>query len=370
MLPQFPGLDGGKLGHWGNQSDANWMDLRWNATDLGNVLSGVFRGAGVTVPKGVCVRLGDRGELSACFNPMTLCYEAVWSGGFVRFSAVRHGLMEGLILDGTPLPRPEGKTPEKPFVYHGFYRHGNRIVFAYRIGDVELLDAPWVEDGHFTRIVAPADKHPLAHLTRGGGPARWPQILTTRGTIGHQGAYAIDTIEPPFQNPWNALLFFSDHDFLPDGTAMVSTIQGDVWRVEGLDDTLQNVRWKRYASGLHQALGLVVAEGKVYVLGRDQITRFARPGRRRRGRLLRVFQQCLRDLARRPRFHLRTPARFVRPLLHRVGQAGPVADLGRRPIDPGDRDRLPQPGRPGARSRRHADGPGLRGGMDAGLDGP
>ncbi len=54
---------------------------------------------------------------------------------------------------------------------------------------------------------------------------------------------------------------------------MLSTIQGDVWHVEGLDDTLQNVRWKRYASGLHQALGLVVAEGKVYVLGRDQITR-------------------------------------------------------------------------------------------------
>ena len=273
LLPQFPGLDGGRLGHWGNQSDANWMDTRWNATDLGNLLSGVFRGAGVTVPKGVCVRLGDRGELSACFNPTTLCYEALWSGGFVRFSATRHGLIDGLILDGTPLPRPEGKVPEKPFAYHGFYRHGNRIVFAYRIGDVELLDAPWVEDGRFTRIVAPADKHPLAHLTRGGGPHRWPQVLTTRGTLGHQGPYAIDTIEPPFQNPWNALLFFSDHDFLPDGTAMVSTIQGDVWRVEGLDDTLRNVRWKRYASGLQQALGLVVAEGKVYVLGRDQITR-------------------------------------------------------------------------------------------------
>jgi putative heme-binding domain-containing protein len=273
LLPQFPGLDGGKQGHWGNQSDANWMDMRWNATDLGNLLCGVFRGEGVTVPKGVCVRLGDRGELSTCFNPMTLCYEALWSGGFVKFSAVRHGLMEGLILDGTPLPRPEGKAPEQPFVYHGFYRHGNRIVFAYRIGDVEFLDAPWVEDGRFTRLVAPADKHPLAHLTRDAGPRRWPQVLSTRGTLGHQGPYAIDTIEPPFHNPWNALLFFSDHDFLPDGTAMVSTIQGDVWRVEGLDDSLGNVRWKRYASGLHQALGLVVAEGKVYVLGRDQITR-------------------------------------------------------------------------------------------------
>jgi azurin len=83
----------------------------------------------------------------------------------------------------------------------------------------------------------------------------------------------VDTIEPPFKNPWNALLFFGDHDFLPDGTAMICTMQGDVWRVDGLDAGLEHVRWRRFASGLSHALGLVVADGQVYVLGRDQITR-------------------------------------------------------------------------------------------------
>ena len=175
-------------------------------------------------------------------------------------------------MDGTALPRPEGKTPDAPFVYHGFYRHGNRVIFAYRIGDTEMLDAPWVEDGKFQRIVAPAADHPLASWTQ-GGPAQWPQVLATRGTRGDTRPYAIDTIEPPFDNPWKALLFFGDHDFLPDGTAMLCTMQGDVWRVEGIDEALTSVRWRRYASGLHQALGLVVAEGHVYVLGRDQITR-------------------------------------------------------------------------------------------------
>ena len=228
----------------------------------------------MTVPKGVCVRLGDRGELATCFNPETLCYEAVWSGGFVKFSATRHGLMDGLIMDGTPSPRPAGAKPAKPFVYHGFYRYGKRVVFAYRIGDVELLDAPWVENGRFTRAVAPADKHPLAAAIR-GGPPQWPQVVVTKGSLGRAGSwpYVVDTIEPPVKNPWNALLFFGDHDFFPDGTALVCTIQGDVWRVQGLDQTLEKVRWKRFASGLHQALGLVVADGKAYVLGRDQITR-------------------------------------------------------------------------------------------------
>ncbi|HUE13885.1 MAG TPA: DUF6797 domain-containing protein, partial [Planctomycetaceae bacterium] len=266
------GLDGGKYGHWGNQNEAVWTDDRWNRTDLGALMCGVFRGAGVTVPRAVCIRLGDTGQLSACFNPDTLCYDALWQGGFVKFSNVRHGFMHGLLMDGKALDRPAGTRPSQPFVYHGYYRHGKRVIFSYRIGEVEYLDAPWVEDGKFTRQVARAEKHPLAALTR-GGPAQWPQILETHGKRGQGRPYAVDTVEPPFKNPWNALLFFGGHDFLPDGTAFLCTMQGDVWRVDGLDDNLEHVHWRRIASGLHHALGLVVADKSVYVLGRDQITR-------------------------------------------------------------------------------------------------
>jgi azurin len=272
LLPQYPGLDGGKLGHWGNQNEDTWADGRWNEADLGTLISGVFQGAGVNVRKGVCVRLGEQGELAVCFNPETLCYEALWRGGFVKLSNVRHGFLNGLLLDGTALPRPEGKKPDQPFVYHGYYRHGKRVVFAYRIGATEYLDAPWVEDGRFVRQVAPVQDHPLAHLTR-GGPPQWPQVLTTRRTLGQARPYAVDTIEPPFDNPWKAPLFFGDHDFLPDGTAILCTMQGDVWRVEELDASLTSVRWRRIASGLHQALGLLVVDGVVHVLGRDQLTR-------------------------------------------------------------------------------------------------
>ena len=44
-----------------------------------------------------------------------------------------------------------------------------------------IADHPWAEGGKFTRLVAPADRHPLAGWTR-GGPAQWPQVFTTRGT--------------------------------------------------------------------------------------------------------------------------------------------------------------------------------------------
>ena len=274
LLPQFPGLDGEVRGHWGNQDETTWVDDRWNQSDLGTVLSGVFRGAGVTVPKGICVRLGEKGQISTCFNPETLCYEALWKDGFLKFTPKRHGFLDGLILDGTPLPRPEGSKPAQPFVFHGFYRNGDRVIFSYKVGDVEMLDAPWVDaEGEFQRTVGPAKDLPqLASLTR-GGPPRWPDTLKTKGTLGSGSPYAVDTIEVPFQNPWKALLFFAGVDFLPDGSAMLCTMQGDVWHVSGLDAGLTKVHWRRFASGLHQALGLVVVDGVPHVLGRDQITR-------------------------------------------------------------------------------------------------
>jgi hypothetical protein len=146
------------------------------------------------------------------------------------------------------------------------------MVFAYRVGEVEMLDAPWVENGKFVHTVAPASEHPLRDIVN-GGPTQWPAEFATKAARGTQSPYAIDTIDLPTNNPWKALVFIGDHDFLSDGSGIVATMQGDVWRVTGLDDELKDVRWRRIASGLHQALGVVVQNDEIYVLGRDQITR-------------------------------------------------------------------------------------------------
>src|SRR5260370_1283940 len=62
LLPEFPGLDGPKFGHWGNQNEQSWEDARWNKTDLGSLMCGVFHGPGVTVPRAGCARLAERRE--------------------------------------------------------------------------------------------------------------------------------------------------------------------------------------------------------------------------------------------------------------------------------------------------------------------
>ena len=96
----------------------------------------------------------------------------------------------------------------------------------------------------------------------------------TRGQRGLEtGPFAVDTLTLPYDNSYQALLFASGVDFTADGAGYVCTIHGDVWRVTGIDGGLQSLHWKRVASGLFQPLGLKVRGDRVYVLGKDRITR-------------------------------------------------------------------------------------------------
>ena len=116
----------------------------------------------------------------------------------------------------------------------------------------------------------PAD---LAKLCK-GGPSHWTEPVVTKGVRGTgEGPYVVDTLTEPFPNPWNARTFFGGFDFFPDGRAAICTFHGDVFVVSGIDDALEKVTWRRYATGMFQPLGLKIVDNRIYVLGRDQITR-------------------------------------------------------------------------------------------------
>src|SRR5690606_4301370 len=107
-----------------------------------------------------------------------------------------------------------------------------------------------------------------------GGPPRWDETFTTRArTAGEEGALAIDEIPAP-ENPWRSWMRFGALDILPDGRhAVITTWNGDVWMLSGIEGDLQAVTWRRIATGLFQPLGIVFMDGAILVLGRDQITR-------------------------------------------------------------------------------------------------
>ncbi len=118
----------------------------------------------------------------------------------------------------------------------------------------------------------PADLVAFTH----GGPAHWAETVKVKGELGKEdGAfpYVVDDLHAPLDNPYKSRIRVGGFDFFKDGRIAFSTWSGDVWIGRGLDAKLENIEWKRYATGLFHALGLRIVEEKIYVLGRDQITR-------------------------------------------------------------------------------------------------
>jgi len=107
-----------------------------------------------------------------------------------------------------------------------------------------------------------------------GGPTRFPQIVETSGKLGDEsGPWAVDEITLPFDNPWRSWMRPGDFDFFADDRAVLTTWSGDVFIVSGVEGDLSRLRWKRFATGFYQPLGVEVVDDVVYVLDRNQITR-------------------------------------------------------------------------------------------------
>lgn len=115
-------------------------------------------------------------------------------------------------------------------------------------------------------------------FTKAGKP-HWPETLKINGVLNTSatpdGAYVTDSITAPVPNPWDRRVRFGGFDFFSDGKrAALCTHEGDIWTVEGIDDSLTNLVWRRFASGQYETLGLAIVDDVIYTSGRDQITRY------------------------------------------------------------------------------------------------
>lgn len=354
------------------QQERDWVDNRWSRTEVGQFLASSLQVPGGKIAKGLSIKVGEHEEGTVCYDTANCTLDAAWRGGFLEFDPARFGLIVAPKMAGELVFRlASGAGWSGGDVrFGGLYPRGKRVVLQYRVGDMDVLDSPWMEMPNglpvFTRLLelgpcARQTTMAVATLKAGetsltGGPAFaqaahvsgtdalvirvhgegvtlrkekrvviatipshesplrlkvlvWnggadkvtaldetfrsdggednlktlvsrpasPRWLPETKTVGQRGLdsdiLAIDTLTVPYANPWKALMFLAGVDFTPDGTAYVCSIHGDVWRVTGIDDALREIRWKRFATGLFQPLGLKVRQGQVFVLGRDQITR-------------------------------------------------------------------------------------------------
>ncbi len=160
--------------------------------------------------------------------------------------------------------------------------HQKAIEISIALCTFPEVAGPFQRDG-FDEVVSKLLPRDNVQALLGGGPARWPDPIVTEGKVAHPPftdhqspsapAYVVDTIKLPDPNPWDAPMFIGGFDFFPDGRAAVCTFHGDVFIVSGIDEKLEKVTWKRFASGLYHALGLKIVDGKIYVTCRDGIWR-------------------------------------------------------------------------------------------------
>lgn len=148
------------------------------------------------------------------------------------------------------------------------------------------------EEKGVTSLLLPPRLRPLRFtvaLTRGaaipapvpGGEAppsarsrRWHgEVVTTIHPAKDEAAYVVDRIELPAENPWRRGVRPSDIQFLPDGTAVIVTLDGDVWLARGLHETSGRVIWRRFTSGLHEPMSIAIREGAIFAFDRNGVWR-------------------------------------------------------------------------------------------------
>lgn len=127
--------------------------------------------------------------------------------------------------------------------------------------------------------VSLCDEHPApgvaaAAIPSGPSARRWKSAVTTKVALGAgKEPYVIDHVALPVDNPWKRAVRTGDIQFLKDGTAVVVTLDGDVWLARGLKEGSAKVSWRRFASGLHEPMTCAVRDDQIYVFDRNGIWR-------------------------------------------------------------------------------------------------
>ncbi len=123
------------------------------------------------------------------------------------------------------------------------------------------------------------DEHPAPAMTAvaipsGPTTARWTaEVKTKVGLSTASDAYVVDHVGLPVENPWKRAVRAGDVQFRKDGTAVVVTLDGDVWLGRGLKLGSAEVTWRRFASGLHEPMTCALRDDEIFVFDRNGVWR-------------------------------------------------------------------------------------------------
>ncbi|MFP6887802.1 MAG: DUF6797 domain-containing protein, partial [Opitutales bacterium] len=121
-------------------------------------------------------------------------------------------------------------------------------------------------------IVFPHDANPQKPIQPVA--KRWKQnVRLPLNKAKKSDALNFEQIPLPLENPYQRAVRAAGVDFFEDGRIALVTYDGDVWIGEGLHPSSKEVRWSRFASGLHEPLGLRLREEEIFVFDRNGLWR-------------------------------------------------------------------------------------------------
>ncbi|MEY4692289.1 MAG: hypothetical protein RIT19_2614 [Verrucomicrobiota bacterium] len=153
----------------GVQAEKDWVDNRWQRTDIGPFLASSVRlPDGSSVVRGLTVRVGP--EASVLYDLAQGSVRAVWTGGFLKFDATRFGLIGTPVPDGRMAWTSDPQRPEKALVPRFLGQHVTPagLVLDWQVGGVLIRERPeWVS--------TPAGPALVRHLSIGArtAPISW-----------------------------------------------------------------------------------------------------------------------------------------------------------------------------------------------------
>jgi hypothetical protein len=261
-----------------------WAKYRGLYLSGDNVVFAYSVGDALVLEMAALEKVGETNVVTRTFNVIK-----AGAGASVKVADIQTGGEVQLAEGRATLAKEDSKNPDNVTVVAAVGAPAGAVL--EHKGETVSFKLPQLAAGTTFKLVyargAAADSAKLADALKAatpaadlkqftkGGAAHWKETVAAKGELAKEdtAAYVLDTIPVPFENPYKAWMRIGGLDFFPDGRAAVSTWSGDVWIVSGLDKELQNVTWKRHATGLFHALGVKIVDNQLYVLGRDQITK-------------------------------------------------------------------------------------------------
>ena len=135
------------------QREGDWVDGRWNQTDVGPFLASNLQTPVGSVAKGLSIRVGERGEAAVCYDTGEPAFRGAWTGGFLKFDQSRFGLARPPMVAGEwafaaagGLGWPGGRAR-----HEALHVNGARVVLDTRVGETLVRESPWFEATNGTR---------------------------------------------------------------------------------------------------------------------------------------------------------------------------------------------------------------------------